>query len=123
VTPRQANFYRRSSRTGLTERPEARRPRARALPASLRRDLEALAAAQLAAVGPPPPVQLYRTAKQSDELVGPLLHVGVGLDMLRYEHERALRDAAVAAVRANYSPAQIAKASGLDRTWLRDQRR
>ena len=121
VTPREASWFRRSSSTGLTERPKARRPRARPLPAAVREELEALAA-ELAAVGPPPPVELYREAKQADDLVGPLLHVGVNLDMLRFERDRALRDAAVTAVRANFSPAQIAKASGLPHRWLLDQR-
>jgi hypothetical protein len=68
-------------------------------------------------------VQLYRTARRAEELVGPLLHVGIGLDMVRFEREQALQAAVVAAVLANYSPAEVATASGLPHRWLLDRRR
>jgi hypothetical protein len=90
------------------------------VPRSLREELERLAA-ELADVGPPPPVQLYRKAKEADELTGPMLHVGVGLDMLRFEREQELRGAAVGAVMLGFSPDEVAQASGLDREWLLDQ--
>jgi hypothetical protein len=121
VAPREARFYRRSSNTGLAAlapaMPVAGRRR---LPTEMRKTLERLAA-ELAAVGPPPPVQLYRTARRAEDLIGPLLHVGMELDMLRFEKERALEQAAVTALRQRYSPGDIARASGLDRTWLLDQ--
>ena len=90
------------------------------LPTETRQHLERLAA-ELAAVGPPPPAQLYRTAREAEDLVGPLLHVGAELAMLRFEREQALRRAATDALRAGYSPADVARASGLPRTWLLDQ--
>jgi hypothetical protein len=43
--------------------------------------------------------------------------------MLRFEREQALASAAIAAVRSDYSPAQVARASGLPHRWLLDQRR
>ena len=96
---------------------ELRADRSRPLPADVRAELERLAAA-LDAVGPPPPVQLYRAAKHSEELMGPLLHVGVELDMLRFQHEQALEHAAMAAVRDGYSPAEVAEVTGFDLAWL-----
>jgi hypothetical protein len=119
---RQAGWFRRSSSTGLVAPAPHRRAGRRRLPATTWDDLEQLAAA-LRAVGPPPPAQLYRSARESKDLAGPLLHVGVGLEMLRFEHEHALHEAAVAAVRLGYSPADVARASGLDRGWLLDQLR
>jgi hypothetical protein len=121
VAPREARFYTRSSNTGLAAlAPATPRAGKRRLPTEMKKNLERLAA-ELAAVGPPPPVELYRKARQAETLVGPMLHVGVGLDMLRFEKERALQRAAVAALRHRYSPADIARASGLDRTWLLEQ--
>jgi hypothetical protein len=66
-------------------------------------------------------MELYQTARRAKDLVGPMLHVGVGLDMLRFEKERSLREVAVDAVLSGYSPDDVARASGLDRTWLLDQ--
>jgi hypothetical protein len=86
----------------------------------IREELERLAA-ELAAVGPPPPTQLYRTARRSDDLVGPMLHVAVGLDMMRFERETALHEAALIAIEAGYDPAAVARASGLDAEWLLDR--
>ena len=114
-------MFRRSSSTGLAAlvapTPVAGRRR---LPRELARKLERLAD-ELAAVGPPPPVQLFQTAQQAEDLVGPMLHIGAGLEMLRFEKERALQRIAIAALRHGYSPADVARASGLERTWLLDQ--
>ena len=71
--------------------------RPRPLPVELWRHLEHLAAALAAA--PPHPAQRHRSAR-----------------------EEALTKAAVEAVRAGYSPIQVARASGLEHRWLLDQR-
>ena len=102
----------------LTPPPAGSKP----LSVGRRLELERLAAA-VAAVGPPPPVQLYRDARAAGDLTGPMLHVGAGLDMLRFEHDQRLERAAVDAVRAGYNPAEVAAASGVDRDWLLDQLR
>jgi hypothetical protein len=89
----------------------------RRLPAHLRQHLEILAL-EVTVAADPPAEDLYRAAVPGSPLTGPLLHVGLTLDMLRAEREDELRFWADWAVDAGYSPAQVARATGLPRESL-----
>jgi hypothetical protein len=125
VTVRGSGQFRRSSQTGLGKRLNTPKPersgRVRRLPAHLRQKLEVLAL-EVTVVADPPAEVLYQEARPASDVSGPLLHVGLNLDMARAEREEELEFWAVWAMDSGYSPAEVAKATGLSRDWLLDQR-